>query len=204
MLTDRGVPITDRDRDDVVEAILAVSAARDTTMLVDARAIGAWCRRLAAALHLPRARAELAVIGGLLRDIGEIATPEAILFKRGPLSELNGPSCGSTRTPAPRSSPSYRALATYAPIVRAHHERWDGTGYPLGLKGEQIPLEARVVAVADAFHVLITDRPHRPALAQRDAIEILRDGRGTQWDPAVVDAMLNCSMRHAPPPGDGT
>jgi HD-GYP domain-containing protein (c-di-GMP phosphodiesterase class II) len=81
-------------------------------------------------------------------------------------------------------------LAKCALIVRAHHERWDGAGYPDGLAGENIPFEARVVAVADAFHAMISERPYRKAIPPRQALEILEAGRGTQWDAAVVDAML--------------
>jgi HD-GYP domain-containing protein (c-di-GMP phosphodiesterase class II) len=147
--------------DAVVEGVLTVLNARDETAFADARATGAWCRRLAEALRLSRAQTDLVVIAGVLHDAAAAI-----------LAELP-------------------ALASYAPIVRAHHERWDGTGYPLGLKGEEIPFEARIVAVADAFHAMISDRPHRPAIAQRDAMTILRDGRGTQWDAAVVDAMLS-------------
>jgi HD-GYP domain-containing protein (c-di-GMP phosphodiesterase class II) len=82
------------------------------------------------------------------------------------------------------------SLARCALIVRAHHERWDGLGYPDGLAADNIPLEARVVAVADAFHAMITDRPYRKAIPPRRALEILQAGRGTQWDPQVVDSML--------------
>jgi HD-GYP domain-containing protein (c-di-GMP phosphodiesterase class II) len=176
--------------DAVAEAILTALGARDAAAFADARATGAWCRRLAETLHLSRARTDLAVTAGVLHDVGTIATPEAILFKPGPLSDAEWivvrrhPDAGAAiLTGLP-------VLAACAPIVRAHHERWDGKGYPLGLKGEQIPFEARVVAVADAFHAMISDRPHRPAIAQRDAMTILRDGRGTQWDATIVDAML--------------
>lgn len=81
-------------------------------------------------------------------------------------------------------------LARCALIVRAHHERWDGLGYPDALAGENIPFEARVVAVADAFHAMISDRPYRKAIPPRRALEILQSGRGTQWDPLIVDSML--------------
>ena len=152
---------TDRYADAVVEGILTALHSRDATALADARATGAWCRRLAGALGLSRAQTAAVVIAGVLHDTGTALLAEV------------------------------PALASYAAIVRAHHERWDGNGYPLGLKGEQIPVEARVVAVAGAFHTMISDRPQRPAIAQRDAMTILREGRGIQWDAAIVDAMLN-------------
>jgi HD-GYP domain-containing protein (c-di-GMP phosphodiesterase class II) len=179
------------DADAVLEGILTVLAVRDTSALADAHATGAWCRRLATALHRSNTSTELAETAGLLHDIGEIAIPETILFKPGPLTDEEWTVVRQHTNAGASILAALPPLAIYAPIVRAHHERWDGRGYPLGLRAEAIPFEARIVAVADAFHALITDRPHRPALAQRDAMEILREGRATQWDAAIVDAMLN-------------
>jgi putative two-component system response regulator len=79
---------------------------------------------------------------------------------------------------------------TAAEIARTHHERFDGSGYPLGLSGGEIPLVGRIAAVADVFDALLSDRPYRPALELSDAVGMLSGGRGTQFDPAVVDALL--------------
>src|SRR5947209_18864570 len=76
-------------------------------------------------------------------------------------------------------------------MVRHHQEAWDGSGYPTGLKGTEIPFGARVIAVANAFEAMTHDRPHRPALTIERAAEILRDGRGRQWDPSIVDVFLS-------------
>jgi len=81
-------------------------------------------------------------------------------------------------------------LAQYAPIVAAHHERFDGRGYPYGLRGDEISLEARVVSVADSFHAMVSERPYRGAFSYGEAIAVLNEGRGTQWDAAVVDVMI--------------
>lgn len=81
-------------------------------------------------------------------------------------------------------------LAELSPIVRAEHERWDGQGYPRGLAGEQIPIEARIVFACDAFHAMTSDRPYRAALPVEEAIAELRANSGTQFDPQVVDALL--------------
>jgi HD-GYP domain-containing protein (c-di-GMP phosphodiesterase class II) len=173
-----------------VEGILAMLKAHEETAFQRARATGAWCRRLAAVLQLAPASADLAVNGGLLHDIGVISTPDAILFKTTPLTEAEWIVARRHADAGAAIVAELPALAAYAPIVRAHHERWDGRGYPRGLQAESIPLEARIVAVADAFHAMITDRPYRRAIAQRDALNILRNGRNTQWDARVVDAML--------------
>jgi HD-GYP domain-containing protein (c-di-GMP phosphodiesterase class II) len=83
------------------------------------------------------------------------------------------------------------ALREIAPVVRAHHERFDGLGYPDRLEGNAIPLAARIVAVADAFHAMISKRPYREAMSVSQAINNLMDGRGRQWDPRVVDMMIS-------------
>src|SRR4029077_19228163 len=77
------------------------------------------------------------------------------------------------------------------PIVRHHHENWDGTGYPAGLKGTEIPIGARILAVVDCFDALTSDRPYRPKLSDEEAIEILKERRGTMYDAMVVDTFLH-------------
>jgi putative nucleotidyltransferase with HDIG domain len=180
----------------VIEGVLAMLKARDEATCAHSHATGAWCRRLSEAMGLSAATTEVVVRAGVLHDIGKIATPDDILFKPGPLTESEWIVMQKHAEFGAQILSELPALAPYAPIVRAHHERWDGLGYPFGLKGEQIPFEARVVAVADAFHAMISHRPYRPAIAQREAMVILREGRGTQWDAEVVDAMI--AMLDAP------
>jgi len=180
----------------VIEGVLAMLKARDEATCAHSHATGAWCRRLSEAMGLSAATTDTIVKSGVLHDIGKIATPDSILFKPGPLTESEWGVMQKHAEFGAEILSELPALAPFAPIVRAHHERWDGRGYPYGLKGEQIPFEARVVAVADAFHAMISNRPYRPAIAQREAMEILREGRGTQWDAEVVDAMI--AMLDAP------
>jgi putative nucleotidyltransferase with HDIG domain len=180
----------------VIDGVLAMLKARDEATCAHSQATGAWCRRLSEAMGLSAAMTDVIVKAGVLHDIGKIATPDAILFKEGPLSDVEWAVMQKHAEFGAEILAELPALASFAPIVRAHHERWDGHGYPFGLKGEQIPFEARVVAVADAFHAMISNRPYRPAIAQREAMEILREGRGTQWDAEVVDAMI--AMLDAP------
>lgn len=87
-----------------------------------------------------------------------------------------------------------------AKIIRGHHERWDGNGYPHGLAGADIPLGGRVIAVADAFDAMVADRVYRPRMSEMQALGVLRQGRGTQWDPRVVDAFLRTRTQPAPAP----
>ncbi len=180
----------------VIEGVLAMLKARDEATCAHSQATGVWCRRLSDAMGLSAATTDIVVKSGVLHDIGKIATPDAILFKAGPLTGAEWHVMQQHAEFGAQILAELPGLAPFAPIVRAHHERWDGRGYPDGLQREQIPFEARVVAVADAFHAMISDRPYRPAIAQREAMEILREGRGTQWAAEVVDAMI--AMLDAP------
>jgi HD-GYP domain-containing protein (c-di-GMP phosphodiesterase class II) len=126
--------------------------------------------------------------GFLLHDVGKVAVPDAILFKPGPLSDaeralmVRHPQIGS------EILRHIEFLDEAKVVVLHHHERWDGTGYPDGLAGEEIPLQARVFAVADTLDALTTDRPYRPAVGWADARQVIRAGSGTQFDPAIVAA----------------
>jgi putative nucleotidyltransferase with HDIG domain len=185
-----------RSAGNVLDGVLAMLKARDEATCAHSHATGAWCRRLAEQMMLSPASTDFIVKCGILHDIGKIATPDSILFKPGPLTAEEWHVMQRHAAFGAEILAQLPALAAYAPIVRAHHERWDGRGYPYGLKGEEIPLEARVVAVADAFHAMISFRPYRPAIGQREAMAILREGRGTQWDANVVDVMI--AMLEAP------
>jgi HD-GYP domain-containing protein (c-di-GMP phosphodiesterase class II) len=83
-----------------------------------------------------------------------------------------------------------RALKEICEILENHHERWDGTGFPQGIKGEDIPLPARIVSVVDSYHAMISDRPYRPAMTHEQAVANLRKGAGSQWDPFLVDIFV--------------
>jgi len=174
----------------LIDAVLAMLRARDEATCTHSYATGVWCRRLCEGLALSSATTERIVKAGVLHDVGKIGTPDEILFKPGRLTreewavmERHAPFGAEILSEIP-------GLAQYAPIVRSHHERIDGRGYPDGLAGDDIPFESRVVAVADALHAMIADRPYRKALSYGEAMDILRDGRGTQWEADVVDVMI--------------
>jgi HD-GYP domain-containing protein (c-di-GMP phosphodiesterase class II) len=126
--------------------------------------------------------------GFLLHDVGKVAVPDAILFKPGPLSDeeralmVRHPEIGS------EILRHIDFLDEAKVVVMHHHERWDGRGYPDGLAGEDIPLQARVFAVADTLDALTTDRPYRAACGWADARQVIRAGSGSQFDPAIVAA----------------
>lgn len=175
----------------VIDSVLAMLRARDEATCTHSRATGLWCRRLANGLGLTNTVTDRVVKAGVLHDIGKIATPDAILLKAGPLDADEWALMKQHSAFGGEILAQIPSLAQYAAIVRAHHERVDGNGYPDGFAGEVIPFEARVVAVADAFHAMVSDRPYRRALSYGAAITVLGQGRGTQWDAEVVDAMVS-------------
>ena len=132
-------------------------------------------------------------LGALLHDVGKLAVPEAILRKTGPLSETEWRIMRQhTVVGARMLAAAGPELAVVADVVRASHERFDGRGYPDGLAGEDIPLEARIVACCDAFSAMTTDRPYRAALSVGEALDEVRGGAGTQFDPLVAEALVAC------------
>jgi two-component system cell cycle response regulator len=152
-------------------------------------AVATLARSLAVELGLDPTEAELVGVAGKLHDLGKVGIPDAVLRKQAALTpsewELmrTHPSIGADvlmRVPS---------LQEVAPLVRGHHERWDGAGYPDALAGDAIPLGARIVAVADAFGAITSDRPYRRARDCRWAVEEIRRGAGAQFDPDVVVAL---------------
>jgi putative two-component system response regulator len=141
-------------------------------------------------LGLSRSELETLHRGGYLHDIGKIAIPDAILFKPGPLSPEEWVLMRAHTTKGVEICGSTRILAPVLPVIRSHHERWNGTGYPDGLRGEQIPLLARILQVADVFDALTTVRPYKPAFSQEEALRILDEEVIRGWrDPALVQLL---------------
>lgn len=176
-------------------ALLAMLAERDYGTCCHSKATAQWARRLATAMELGGEATEFIALCALLHDVGKISTPEEILLKPSPLAIDEWDVMRDHAAAGARILHQIPSLQRCAIIVRAHHERFDGAGYPDGLYGTSIPFEARVLAVADAFHAMISERPYRQPIAPRQALQILQDGRGTQWDPDVVDVMLSMFAR---------
>jgi putative two-component system response regulator len=133
--------------------------------------------------------------GAILHDIGQVRIPEVILLKAGPLTEEEWEEMRKHPEEGARMIEGIPYLSPAIPIVLHHHERWDGGGYPLGLRGEEIPIEARVLAVADTFDAMTSDRTYRKALDPSVAYnEIVRQSNH-QFDPKVVEAFLKCWQR---------
>jgi HD-GYP domain-containing protein (c-di-GMP phosphodiesterase class II) len=128
--------------------------------------------------------------GFFLHDIGKVGIPESVLCKPGPLTEDEWVVMRTHPAIGAQIVEPIRFLGGAVEIVQTHHERWDGGGYPAGLAGEQIPLAARVFAIADSFDAMTSDRPYRAALSLEAALDEIRVGAGTQFDPDVVAVFL--------------
>jgi len=130
------------------------------------------------------------VLGALLHDIGKIAVSDAILEKPAPLTEQEWAAIKRHSDVGARMIEPLEVLSGAVPVVRHHHERYDGTGYPDGLEGEEIPLAARIVAAVDAFDVMLRGRPHQQRRTQAEALEELSREAGHQFDTQVVEALI--------------
>lgn len=143
--------------------------------------------KLGLALGLPRSQVVALHRGGYLHDIGKVAIPDGILFKPGPLTADERRVMERHTTQGEEICRSVRTLAPVLPIIRHHHERWDGTGYPDGLKREEIPLLARVLQVADIYDALTSERPYKSALSSDEAFAVLDEEVKKGWrDPELV------------------
>ncbi len=183
-----------------VEQLTAVLVLAETLDLRDAgtaahsESVGRYAEAIARELAFEPHRVERVRLAGLLHDVGKIGVPDGVLTKPGALTDAEWAEV--------RKHPELGArilaganLDDISAWVLAHHERPDGRGYPAGLVADEVPLEARVLAVADSFEAMVSDRPYRPGMPLPDAVDELRRHTGTQFDPRVVEAFLETLRR---------
>ena len=183
--------LTDNKIWDIATSLAGAIDAKDPYTKGHSTSVSKFSEALARAINLPEKEVERITLGALLHDVGKIGIPEAILKKEGPLSDdewaimKQHPVIGVEKVLQPNAS-----LRDLIPIVRHHHERIDGKGYPDNLKNGDIPLAAKIVAIADTYHALISDRPYRKGMNIEKAISILEEGAGTQWDADLVRTFI--------------
>ena len=170
-----------------VRALANAVEARDAYTGRHAERVAAYGLEIAAAAGMNLADTPEMEFGFLLHDVGKVAVPDAILFKSGSLTPEEYALISKHPVTGWEILREIDFLGDAKLVVRHHHERWDGTGYPDGLSGESIPLAARVFAVADTLDALTTDRPYRPASDWSQSREAIRAAAGTQFDPGIVD-----------------
>lgn len=181
-----------------VRALATALEMRDDQTGAHAARVTELALRLSAAAAPELCAEQELEYGFLLHDIGKIGVADAVILKPGPLDpqelkHMQGHVALGQRIIA--DIPYLDGLAT--DVVGAHHERWDGTGYPKGLRGEEIPLAARIFSVVDAYDAMTNDRPYRFGRTIAEALAAIRAGSGTQFDPAVVDAFLDMGAQSA-------
>ena len=164
--------------------------AKDVYTRGHSERVGASSRRLALALGLPDPAAEIVARAGLLHDIGKIGVPETVLRKAGPLTPEEWALMRRHPLIGAQIVAPFEFFTAGATVIRHHHERVDGSGYPDGLAGDAIPVGARIVAVADVYDALTSDRPYRQAMSNADARAFLRTQAGLGLDDEMVDAFI--------------
>jgi PAS domain S-box-containing protein len=189
---ERAIEALRSSRQETVERLARAIEMRDEETGRHVNRMAAIAAFLAAQIGLEHDRVLLLRAAAPMHDVGKIAVADEILLKPGPLTpeerrEMERHTTVGYEILADSSSDLLQMAAS---IALTHHERWDGSGYPGGLSGEEIPIEGRVVAVADVFDALLSDRCYRPALSVDEAVRTIREGRGAHFDPRVADAML--------------
>jgi HD-GYP domain-containing protein (c-di-GMP phosphodiesterase class II) len=182
---------------DTIRAIAATIDAKDGYTHRHSERVALLSKHLAIALGMSPEEQHTVELSGLLHDVGKIAVPDSILNKPGRLTDeefaemMQHPAHGDRILGNIQSA----AIKAVLPGVRSHHEKWDGTGYPDGLAGEDIPLLGRLVGVADVFDALTSARAYRGALAPEFAVNVIREGSGTHFDPRLAELIVELHTR---------
>ena len=179
--------------EETIHRLVRASLYRDTETGAHIKRTGWYSELLAAAAGWDSHRVEQIRLAAPMHDIGKIGIPDSVLLKPGRLtdSEFSIMQTHAELGALILAGSQSAVLCLAQEIARCHHERWDGTGYPAGLRGTEIPESARIVAIVDAYDALTHDRVYRPAMPQREALAILEEGRGTHFDPRLLDLFMS-------------
>jgi HD-GYP domain-containing protein (c-di-GMP phosphodiesterase class II) len=174
-----------------VGSLASALDARDRYTAGHSRRVSELSCAIARAMHLAPQELEDIRIGALLHDIGKIGIGDSVLQKPGKLTNEEFALVQQHPTIGRRILEGVQGFQDYLSIVELHHENWNGTGYPWGLRAEATPLGARIVHVADAYDAMTSDRPYRRGMSLEQAIHVLRQYAGTQFDPTIVPLFVN-------------
>ena len=175
---------------DVIESLAQAVEAKDAVTSAHLRAVSRLAQQLAFQVDRDIAEADDFVFGCLLHDVGKIGVPERILMKPGPLTDDEWVVMRQHPDTGARVVGPLGLSDTVLDIVLHHHERWDGSGYPFGLSGSDIPLVSRIISVIDSYDAMVSNRCYRPGLPHSEAISRLVQSSGTQFDPEVVKIFI--------------
>ena len=187
--------------EDVIYSLSRAVEARegDAEQEGSTQRVTAYAHALGRELGLSDEALRLLGQAAMLRDVGKIGLPDTLLQKRGALDDQEQRRMQRHTVVGEQIVAPLRSTAALLPIIRHHHERVDGRGYPDGLAGDQIPLGARIVAIADAYNAMLSPRPYRPALAPEKALQTLTAGAGKQWDASLVALFVAWACRQPRP-----
>jgi diguanylate cyclase (GGDEF)-like protein len=173
-----------------VYALVSTVEARDPYIYGHSRKVNTYAVALAEAIGLSPDEVANVSAAALLHDIGKIGIPDKVLNKKGKLNEEDWKAIKAHPKLGATIISNIPHLVPCVNSILHHHERWDGTGYPEGLKGEEIPIEARILAIADTFEAMTSARPYRPALSLEEVVKELRRGAGLQFDPKLIEVFI--------------
>jgi HD-GYP domain-containing protein (c-di-GMP phosphodiesterase class II) len=177
-------------RSAIVHALMRALAARDFITEGHAERLQRLVAGMAVAIGLPESNAADLRLLAQFHDIGKVGVPDSILFKPGPLTPEERSEIERHCSIGHRIALSAPDLAPIADWILKHHEWWNGEGYPLGLKREEIPLECRILAIADAYDAMTSDRPYRKAITHEEAVKELERCAGSQFDPVLTPKFI--------------
>ena len=177
--------------DTVISSLANAIEAKDKYTEGHNERVSRYAVALARAVGLSERELEIVRMAGILHDIGKIGVPDKVLNKRSSLNKLEFNSILSHPEKGQRILKPLHSLMGVRKVVLYHHERYDGKGYPHGLEGEQIPIYARIMSIADTYDAMTTTRPYRKALTKSEAIRELKDKAGQMWDPELVKIFVN-------------
>jgi putative nucleotidyltransferase with HDIG domain len=180
---------------ETIETLNAAVEARDPYTAGHSQRVRHVALAIGRELALPLHQVGALGTAALFHDVGKIGIPDSILTKTGPLEPGEAAIMREHVTRGAEIASKVSSFQDAVPAIRHHHERWDGLGYPDGLRGEDIPLEAAIVGLADAWDAMTTDRPYAQGLSLNEAMLQVRSGRGKQFSPIVVDAFWNVARR---------
>jgi putative two-component system response regulator len=197
MLRNKALTDSLEEAETILFALAQAVERRDKYTGMHCERLTTYSLALGQALGLPRQEQLALYRGSYLHDIGKIGIPDGILFKRGLLTDEEWQTMRLHTIRGEEICKPMKTLAPVLPIIRSHHERWDGSGYPDGLSGEDIPLLARILQVADIYDALTTARPYKPAFSHQHAIEIMVEEARRGWrDPELVPLFAEVSQHH--------
>jgi len=188
----------EKEASSIIYALAATIEARDPFTYGHSKKVSSYAVALAEAIGLPSEKVTVVSTAALLHDIGKIGIPDEVLNKVGKLEAETWDLIQSHAKLSATIVGHVVSLVSCLPAILHHHEQWDGTGYPSGLKGEAIPIEARILAIADAFDAMTSLRPYRQAMSYKKVLDELKRCSGTQFDPKLVEAFLPIALSTAP------